>query len=152
MKVIRSINIEETVWKKLQQLAKKENRSASNFIEYLIEKLEKGEQEMNEENTQVKITMPLIDDIELQNIDTFYNDIVSEYTKAFVKEKEQVIAQRLMMNLQKENTELKEKVKNMENLQNRIDKALDFIDCHFKEMVADEEAQELKSILKESGE
>ena len=39
-----------------------------------------------------------------------------------------------------------------EDLQNRIDKALDFIDCHFKEMVADEEAQELKSILKESGE
>lgn len=39
-----------------------------------------------------------------------------------------------------------------EDLQNRIDKALDFIDCHFKEMVADEESQELKSILKESGE
>ena len=38
------------------------------------------------------------------------------------------------------------------DLQNRIDKALDFIDCHFKEMVADEEAQKLKSILKESGE
>ena len=38
------------------------------------------------------------------------------------------------------------------DLQNRIDKALNFIDCHFKEMVADEEAQELKSILKESGE
>ena len=107
---------------------------------------------MNEENTQFKITMSLIDGIELQRIDTFYNDIVSEYTKAFVKEKEQVIAQRLMMNLQKENTELKEKIKNMENLQKRIDKALDFIDCHFKEMVADEEAQKLKSILKESGE
>ena len=30
-----------------------------------------------------------------------------------------------------------------------IDKALDFIDCHFKEMVADEESQELKSILEE---
>lgn len=43
MKVIRSINIEESVWKNLQELAKKENRSASNFIEYLIEKLEKGE-------------------------------------------------------------------------------------------------------------
>ena len=39
-----------------------------------------------------------------------------------------------------------------EDLQNRIDKDLNFIDCHFKEMVADEEAQELKSILKESGE
>lgn len=40
----------------------------------------------------------------------------------------------------------------IEILQNRIDKALNFIDCHFKEMVADEEAQELKNILKESGE
>ena len=40
----------------------------------------------------------------------------------------------------------------IEILQNRIDKSLNFIDCHFKEMVADEEAQELKSILKESGE
>lgn len=36
-------NEEEKLWKKLQQLAKKENRSASNFIEYLIEKWEKGE-------------------------------------------------------------------------------------------------------------
>ena len=43
MKIIRSINIEEKLWKKLQKLAKKEKRSASNFIEYLIEKWEKGE-------------------------------------------------------------------------------------------------------------
>ena len=43
MKVIRSINIDEAIWKKLQELAKKENRSASNFIEYLIKKWEKGE-------------------------------------------------------------------------------------------------------------
>ena len=42
-RIIRSINIEEESWKKLQELAKKENGSASNFIEYLIEKLEKGE-------------------------------------------------------------------------------------------------------------
>lgn len=43
MKKRRCIFIEEKVWKKLQELAKKENRSASNFIEYLIEKWEKGE-------------------------------------------------------------------------------------------------------------
>lgn len=43
-------------------------------------------------------------------------------------------------------------LKKYKDLQSRIDKALNFIDCHFKEMVADEEAQELKSILKESGE
>ena len=43
-------------------------------------------------------------------------------------------------------------LKKYKDLQSRIDKALNFIDCHFKEMVADEEAQKLKSILKESGE
>ena len=43
MRIRRCINIEEIIWKKLQELAKKENRSASNFIEYLIEKWEKGE-------------------------------------------------------------------------------------------------------------
>jgi predicted CopG family antitoxin len=43
MRIRKCINIEEKLWKKLQELAKKENRSASNFIEYLIEKWEKGE-------------------------------------------------------------------------------------------------------------
>lgn len=42
MKIIRSINIDEKLWRKLQELAKKENRSASNFIEYLIEIWEKN--------------------------------------------------------------------------------------------------------------
>ena len=43
MKIIRSINIDKELWEKLKKIAKKENRSASNFIEYLIEKWEKGE-------------------------------------------------------------------------------------------------------------
>ena len=42
-KIRKNISIDEAIWKKLQEFAKKENRSASNFIEYLIEKLEKGE-------------------------------------------------------------------------------------------------------------
>ena len=42
-KVRKNISIDETIWKKLQELAKKENRSASNFIEFLIKKWEKGE-------------------------------------------------------------------------------------------------------------
>lgn len=42
MKIVRSINIDEKLWRKLQELAKKENRSASNFIEYLIETWEKN--------------------------------------------------------------------------------------------------------------
>ena len=42
-KLRKNISINEAIWKKLQEPAKKENRSASNFIEYLIEKWEKGE-------------------------------------------------------------------------------------------------------------
>ena len=42
MKIIRNINIDEKLWRKLQELAKQENRSASNFIEYLIEIWEKN--------------------------------------------------------------------------------------------------------------
>ena len=38
-KLRKNISISESTWKKLQELAKKENRSASNFIEYLIEKI-----------------------------------------------------------------------------------------------------------------
>jgi predicted CopG family antitoxin len=40
MKIIRSISIEEKLWEKLKELAKKENRSASNFIENLVKKVE----------------------------------------------------------------------------------------------------------------
>lgn len=107
---------------------------------------------VNEENVSVKISMPLIDDIELQRIDTFYNDIVSEYTKAFVKEKDQVITQRLMMNLQQENARLKDK----------IDKAVEYIKTNCKEWENDDydvtlyyslnqnECDELLEILKEN--
>ena len=98
---------------------------------------------MNEENVSVKISMPLVDDIELQTIDTFYNDIVSEYTKTFVKEKDQVIAQRVMMNLQQENARLKEIenklnfIKNRKNQgasQENINKmAIEFVNSYLKE-------------------
>ena len=70
---------------------------------------------MNYEREELKISIPLIDDIELQRIDAFYNDIVSEYTKSFVKEKEQVIVQRLMMNLQQENSRLKEELEELKH-------------------------------------
>lgn len=43
MKIIRSINIEEEIWIKLQKIAEEEKRSASNMIEILILKYEKGE-------------------------------------------------------------------------------------------------------------
>lgn len=36
MKIIRSINIEETIWNVLDKIAKEENRTKSNMIEKLI--------------------------------------------------------------------------------------------------------------------
>lgn len=37
MKIIRSINIEKSIWELLDKIAKQENRSKSNMIEKLIE-------------------------------------------------------------------------------------------------------------------
>ena len=36
MKIIRSINIEKSIWELLDKISKKENRSKSNMIEILI--------------------------------------------------------------------------------------------------------------------
>ena len=99
---------------------------------------------------------------ELKMIDDYINEL-----EAYKYNMDRVIAQRFMMNLQKENTELKEKVKNMENLQNRIDKAIEFtkkerkrenntqpkdiLDQQFKNGFTIALAQ-VEDILKESGE
>ena len=45
-------------------------------------------------------------------------------------------------------TNLEYKISTYEDLQQRIDKSVEYISCHFKEMVADEEAQELLDILR----
>lgn len=63
------------------------------------------------ETISYKITMPLINDEELQIIDNHYNELVDEFTQQFVKEKDMIVAQRIMMNLQQENQELKEQLK-----------------------------------------
>lgn len=73
-----------------------------------------------DEAISYKITMPLIDTEELQRIDKHYNELADEFIKQFVKEKDMIIAQRIMMNLRKENKllleenqKLKEKIKNI---------------------------------------
>jgi predicted CopG family antitoxin len=43
MKIRRCINIDEQLWNKLQELAKQENRSASNLLEVMIKNWKKGE-------------------------------------------------------------------------------------------------------------
>lgn len=58
------------------------------------------------ETISYKITMPLINDEELQRIDNHYNELVDEFTKQYTKEKDMIVAQRIMMNLRKENKQL----------------------------------------------
>ena len=98
---------------------------------------------MSEEYTTIKLKMPLIDDIELQNIDTFYNDIVSEYSKAILKEKEQIISQRIMMNLQQENKQLKEVIEEVREYVDNI------VPCIHDEELLDELLQILDKATKE---
>ena len=63
----------------------------------------KDSKTINDETISYKITIPLIDTEELQRIDNHYNELVDKFIKQFVKEKNMIIAQRIMMNLRKEN-------------------------------------------------
>ena len=72
-----------------------------------------------------KITMPLIDTEELQRIDNNYNELVDEFIKQFVKDKDMIIARRIIMNLRKENEQLhiesqklKEKINKIQTIAN----------------------------------
>ena len=75
---------------------------------------------MNEETIQYKFSMPLINDEELQRIDNYYNELVDEFLKKYVKEKDNIIAQRIMMNLKKENKQLKEQLKVIKKTTNEL--------------------------------
>ena len=88
----------------------------------------KDSKTINDEIVSYKITMPLIDDEELQRIDNHYNELVDEFTKQYTKEKDMIVAQRIMMNLRKENKKL-----HIENqkLKEVIDKAIDEIETGY---------------------
>ena len=64
---------------------------------------------MNKEETnQYKISVPLLNAEELVKIDNYYDEIVDEFVKVSVKKRDDVIKQRIMMNLRKENQQLKD--------------------------------------------
>ena len=72
------------------------------------------------ETISYKITMPLIDTEELQRIDNNYNELVDEFIKQFVKEKDMIIAQRIMMNLRKENKQYDSLMQKVESQQKKF--------------------------------
>ena len=96
----------------------------------------------NEETTLVyKINMPMFQDGELERFDDNIHNIASEFTKMYLKEKDMILSQRLVMKLEEENTELQE----------RIDKAIEYIEQqHLYEIYFNhkEETHKLLEILK----
>lgn len=121
---------------------------------------------MSIEEKALKISLPLINSEELQRIDEYYNELVDGFLKQYTKEKDLIIAQRIMMNLKNENQKLKELQctfqgtgcqNKMKKYKEVIDKAIDFIEEYnrnrncFKWNEQDyiEVIDEIYSILKE---
>lgn len=66
---------------------------------------------MNKEETKVTMKIPLFEEGEIEKIDRFTSEIAREINEKVVKEKDKIIAQRLICNLQA-----------------RIDKAIEYIE------------------------
>lgn len=75
-----------------------------------------SKEEIEKENT-FKISMPLITDEDIRKIDNNFENIVKEFTKSYVKEKDLVLAQYIMKKQQDKLDQLEsDKQKLIENL------------------------------------
>ena len=102
-----------------------------------VDYVHKDSKTSTDETISYKITMPFINNEELQRIDNNYNELVDEFTKQYTKEKDMIVAQRIMMNLRKENKKLhieNQKLKEMQctflgtGCQNKMKKYKEVID------------------------
>lgn len=93
----------------------------------------------NNNETLVKVSLPLFEDKELEIFDTHIHEIASEYTKAYMIKKDEILTQRLITKLEAENEELIERNDKLndennnlslenQRLLNRIDKAIEYIE------------------------
>ena len=128
-------------------MSDKQYNNCINIIEQLQKENQKLKKELEEKNKpQIFIDTQ---DIEEKYGEQLYQDYLVEENKDLKQEN-----QKLKEHIEKyehycKTTGIEELMKENKKYKEVIEKALDFIDCHFKEMVADEETQELKSILKE---
>lgn len=121
-----------------------------------------------EKDNAFKISVPLITDEEIRNIDNNFENIVNEFTKSYVKEKDLVIAQHIMQKqqnkisqLESDNYELNNRIndyieerrelidkleEDIENSTRGLDTNILLIKEYYKNKI--EYAQEILSILK----
>ena len=76
---------------------------------------------MSEEENICKISVPLISDEEIRQIDNYFNDIVHQFTKQLVHDKDLAIAQHIIQKQQKEIKKLRNKNQDLlRKLRNRV--------------------------------
>ena len=79
-----------------------------------------NKEEIEKDNT-FKISMPLVTDEDIRKIDNNFENIVKEFTKSYVKEKDLVLAQYIMKNQQDKLDQLEsDKQKLIEKLEEKI--------------------------------
>ena len=76
------------------------------------------------EEVKIKITQPLIEQAELETFDNYIHEIAKDYTNMILKEKDQILTQRLVMKLEEE---LQQKENIIKEVRNWINSTIDII-------------------------
>lgn len=102
-----------------------------------------SKEEIEKDNT-FKISMPLITDEDIRKIDNNFENIVKEFTKSYVKEKDLVLAQYIMKkqqdkldNLESDKQKLIEKLIELEHQEKIIEYAKEFIKENSEEFLCE---------------
>lgn len=91
-----------------------------------------SKEEIEKDNT-FKISMPLITDEEIRQIDNNFENIVKEFTKSYVKEKDLVLAQYIIKKQQ-------DKIDQLESDKQKLIEKLEKILKEYENVIANEES------------
>lgn len=91
-----------------------------------------------------KISMPLITDEDIRKIDNNFENIVKEFTKSYVKEKDLVLAQYIM---KKQQDKLDKLASDKQKLIEKLEEAIDFTKTS-KDLTSKAKIEVLENVLK----
>lgn len=97
-----------------------------------------------EENNAFKISMPLITDEDMRKIDNNFENIVKEFTKIYVKEKDLVLAQYVM---KKQQDKIDKLESDKQKLIEKLEEAIDFAKTS-KDLISKAKIEVLENVLK----
>ena len=101
------------------------------------------------EEVKIKISQPMFEVGELEMFDNNISSIVEEYSKLMLKEKDQILTQRIIMKQEKEIKRLKEQLQQKDNIIKEIKSQLDYLETYSsKEDVFEDMERRLDRIKK----